>query len=51
MYTKGHTTMNIQLFVWMSRPKQLIGETKEPIKASAGKPARFDYEYRRVRGM
>ena len=28
-------------------PKQLIGETKEPIKASAGKPARFDYEYRR----
>ena len=28
-------------------PRQLIGETREPIPASSGKPARFDYEYRR----
>ena len=28
-------------------PKQLIGETKRPIPASPGQPARHDYEYRR----
>ncbi|VEN73366.1 transposase [Candidatus Desulfarcum epimagneticum] len=28
-------------------PKQLIGETKIPISASPGKPARHDYEYKR----
>jgi hypothetical protein len=28
-------------------PKQLIAETKIPIKASPGKPARHDYEYKR----
>jgi len=28
-------------------PKQLIGETKRPIPASPGRPARHDYEYRR----
>lgn len=31
-------------------PKQLIGETKCPISASPGQPARYDYEYIR-RGM
>lgn len=28
-------------------PLQLIGETRKPIPASPGKPARIDYEYRR----
>ena len=28
-------------------PKQLIGETKIPIPASAGAPAKYDYEYKR----
>jgi hypothetical protein len=28
-------------------PKQLIGETKIPIPASPGQPAKYDYEYRR----
>ncbi len=28
-------------------PVQLIGETRRPIPASAGRPARIDYEYRR----
>jgi hypothetical protein len=28
-------------------PKQLIGETKTPIPASPGQPARTDYEYKR----
>jgi hypothetical protein len=28
-------------------PKQLIGETKTAIAAAPGKPARFDYEYKR----
>jgi len=28
-------------------PKQLIAETKIPISASPGKPARYDYEYKR----
>jgi len=28
-------------------PKQLIAETRTPIPASAGQPARHDYEYRR----
>ena len=28
-------------------PKQLIAETKIPIPASPGQPARYDYEYRR----
>ena len=28
-------------------PKQLIGETKVPIPASPGKPAKHDYEYKR----
>ena len=28
-------------------PKQLIGETKIPIPASKGRPAKHDYEYRR----
>lgn len=31
-------------------PKQLIGETRRPIPASPGQPARYDYEYCR-RGM
>ena len=29
------------------RPKQLIAETRVPISMSAGKPRRYDYEYRR----
>jgi hypothetical protein len=29
------------------RPKQLISETRVPISMSAGKPLRYDYEYRR----
>jgi len=28
-------------------PKQLIAETRKPIPASPGQPARYDYEYRR----
>ena len=28
-------------------PKQLIGETKVPIAALAGRPAKYDYEYKR----
>lgn len=28
-------------------PKQLIGETKTPIAAEPGKPAKYDYEYKR----
>ena len=28
-------------------PKQLIGETKIPIPASQGRPAKYDYEYKR----
>ena len=28
-------------------PKQLIGETKVPITASPGQPAKYDYEYKR----
>jgi hypothetical protein len=28
-------------------PKQLIGETKIPIAASAGSPVKYDYEYKR----
>ena len=28
-------------------PRQLIGETREPIPAEPGRPARHDYEYRR----
>ncbi len=28
-------------------PKQMIGETKIPIPASPGQPAKYDYEYRR----
>jgi len=28
-------------------PKQLIAETRTPIPCSTGKPARYDYEYRR----
>ena len=28
-------------------PKQLIGETKIPIPASGGSPAKYDYEYKR----
>ena len=28
-------------------PKQLISETKTPISATPGKPARYDYEYKR----
>ena len=28
-------------------PKQLIGETRCPLPASPGQPARYDYEYRR----
>jgi hypothetical protein len=28
-------------------PKQLIGETKTPIPASPGQPAKYDYEYKR----
>ncbi len=29
-------------------PRQLIGETREPLPASAGQPRRVDYEYRRM---
>ena len=29
-------------------PKQLIAETKTPISASPGQPARHDYEYKRI---
>jgi transposase len=29
------------------RPKQLIGEVRKPIPSVPGKPARYDYEYRR----
>ena len=28
-------------------PKQLIAETKTPVSASPGKPAKYDYEYKR----
>ena len=28
-------------------PKQLIAETKTPVHASPGKPAKHDYEYKR----
>jgi hypothetical protein len=28
-------------------PKQLIGETRAPIPASPGQPAKYDYEYKR----
>ena len=28
-------------------PKQLIGEARVPVRASQGRPARYDYEYRR----
>ena len=28
-------------------PKQLIAETREPISGSSGKPAKYDYEYKR----
>ena len=28
-------------------PKQLIGEARVPVRASPGRPARYDYEYRR----
>ncbi len=28
-------------------PKQLISETKVPLPASVGRPARYDYEYKR----
>jgi len=28
-------------------PKQLIGETRQPLPMKPGEPARFDYEYRR----
>jgi hypothetical protein len=28
-------------------PKQLIGETRIPVPCSPGKPARYDYEYKR----
>jgi transposase len=30
------------------RPKQLISEMREPTQARPGRPARYDYEYRRV---
>ncbi|MFT7665489.1 MAG: hypothetical protein ACI87A_003727 [Planctomycetota bacterium] len=29
-------------------PKQLIGETRIPIKAAPGRVARYDYEYKRL---
>ena len=29
------------------RPKQLIGEMRKPVAATAGKKARYDYEYKR----
>lgn len=29
-------------------PKQLVGETRVPIAARPGQPARYDYEYRRL---
>ena len=29
------------------RPKQLIGEIRKPIPAAPGRPARYDYEYKR----
>jgi hypothetical protein len=29
------------------RPKQLVGEIRQPIPAAPGKPARYDYEYKR----
>ena len=32
-------------------PKQLIGETKIPIAASAGSPAKYDYEYKAIRSV
>ena len=28
-------------------PKQLVGETRQPVPAQPGRPARYDYEYRR----
>ena len=28
-------------------PKQLIAETKTPVAASPGKPAKYDYQYKR----
>ena len=29
-------------------PKQLLAETRDPLPAQAGKPARYDYEYKRA---
>jgi hypothetical protein len=29
-------------------PKQLVGETRQPLPAKPGQPARYDYEYRRL---
>ena len=29
-------------------PKQLLGETRDPLPAQPGKPARYDYEYKRA---
>jgi len=29
------------------RPKQLVGEMRQPIAAAPGKPVRYDYEYKR----
>ena len=29
------------------RPKQLVGEMRQPIPVAPGKPVRYDYEYKR----
>ncbi|MFC2042992.1 hypothetical protein ACFLUA_02440 [Chloroflexota bacterium] len=29
-------------------PKQLLAETRDPLPAQPGKPARYDYEYKRA---
>ena len=29
------------------RPKQLVGEIRQPIPVAPGKPVRYDYEYKR----
>jgi len=31
----------------MRCPKQLVGEARQPVSARPGRPARYDYEYRR----
>jgi hypothetical protein len=46
VYTRTHDK-KYPLVCMDECPRQLIGEVRFPIPASAGKPARFDTEYKR----